>query len=104
MEKVKQVWISERETKYKWIDIGSIQTCVKVFGEEGQTRIVNVHNTSDAKAIMAKVLHKFGIDECNADRYCIFVGSSTNGEGKKVYLWEEKDTNTNGICSTCTEG
>ncbi|CDS10232.1 hypothetical protein LRAMOSA02908 [Lichtheimia ramosa] len=60
------------------------QTCVKVFGEEGQTRIVNVHNTSDAKAIMAKVLHKFGIDECNADRYCIFVGSSTNGEARAL--------------------
>ncbi|KAI9320980.1 kinase-like domain-containing protein [Dichotomocladium elegans] len=60
------------------------QTCVKVFGEEGQFRIVNVHNTSDAKAIMAKVLHKFGIDENNADRYCIFVGSSTNGEARAL--------------------
>lgn len=53
-----------------------------MFGEEGQTRIVNMHNATDAKSIMTKVLHKFGIDEMNADRYCIFVGSSTNGEGK----------------------
>ncbi|KAI9490551.1 hypothetical protein BDB00DRAFT_790297 [Zychaea mexicana] len=60
------------------------QTCVKVFGEEGQTRIVNVHNATDAKAIMAKVLHKFGIDENNADKYCIFVGSSTNGEARAL--------------------
>ncbi|KAG2224411.1 hypothetical protein INT45_002950 [Circinella minor] len=69
------------------------QTCVKVFGEEGQTRIVNVHNTLDAKAIMAKVLHKFGIDECNADRYCIFVGSSTNGEARALL-----DTELTEIC------
>ncbi|KAG0174420.1 ATP binding [Apophysomyces sp. BC1015] len=60
------------------------QTCVKVFGEDGQTRIVNVHNASEAKAVMAKVLHKFGIDESNADRYCIFVGSSTNGEARAL--------------------
>ncbi|KAF7730404.1 ATP binding [Apophysomyces ossiformis] len=56
------------------------QTCVKVFGEDGQTRIVNVHNASEAKAVMSKVLHKFGIDESDADQYCIFVNSSTNGE------------------------
>ncbi|KAG0177165.1 ATP binding [Apophysomyces sp. BC1021] len=55
-----------------------------VFGEDGQTRIVNVHNASEAKAVMAKVLHKFGIDESNADRYCIFVGSSTNGEARAL--------------------
>lgn len=60
------------------------QTCVKVFGEDGQTRIVNVHTASEAKAIMAKVLHKFGIDESNADSYCIFVGSSTNGEARAL--------------------
>lgn len=60
------------------------QTCVKVFGEDGQTRIVNVHTASEAKAIMAKVLHKFGIDEANADSYCIFVGSSTNGEARAL--------------------
>lgn len=49
---------------------------------------------------MAKVLHKFGIDECNADRYCIFVGSSTNGEGNGFGIsggGGRKDTNTNGI-------
>ncbi|SAM07244.1 hypothetical protein [Absidia glauca] len=60
------------------------QTCVKVFGEDGQTRIVNVHNTTSAKVVMGKVLHKFGIDESNADRYCIFVGSSTNGEARAL--------------------
>lgn len=60
------------------------QTCVKVFGEDGQTRIVNVHTASEAKAIMAKVLHKFGIDETSADSYCIFVGSSTNGEARAL--------------------
>lgn len=60
------------------------QTCVKVFGEDGQTRIVNVHTASEAKAIMAKVLHKFGIDELSADSYCIFVGSSTNGEARAL--------------------
>lgn len=61
------------------------QTCVKVFGEDGQTRIVNVLNAYDSKVIMAKVLHKFGIDESNADNFCIFVGSSTNGEGTYTY-------------------
>ncbi|KAI9300984.1 hypothetical protein BJ944DRAFT_243690 [Cunninghamella echinulata] len=60
------------------------QTCVKVFGEDGQTRIVNVHNATNAKVVMAKVLHKFGIDESNADRYCIFVGSSTTGEARAL--------------------
>jgi mitogen-activated protein kinase kinase kinase len=60
------------------------QTCVKVFGEDGQTRIVNVHTANEAKQIMAKVLHKFGIDESSADRYCIFVGSSTNGEARAL--------------------
>ncbi|KAI8885393.1 Pkinase-domain-containing protein [Backusella circina FSU 941] len=60
------------------------QTCVKVFGEDGQTRIVNVHTANEAKTIMAKVLHKFGIDESNADSYCIFVGSSTNGEARAL--------------------
>lgn len=60
------------------------QTCVKVFGEDGQTRIVNVHTASEAKTIMAKVLHKFGIDESSADSYCIFVGSSTNGEARAL--------------------
>ena len=44
---------------------------------------MNVHTANEAKAIMAKVLHKFGIDESSADSYCIFVGSSTNGEGSK---------------------
>ncbi|ORE02838.1 Pkinase-domain-containing protein [Rhizopus microsporus var. microsporus] len=60
------------------------QTCVKVFGEDGQTRIVNVLNAYDSKVIMAKVLHKFGIDESNADNFCIFVGSSTNGEARAL--------------------
>lgn len=60
------------------------QTCVKVFGEDGQTRIVNVHTANEAKQIMTKVLHKFGIDESSADRYCIFVGSSTNGEARAL--------------------
>ena len=60
------------------------QTCVKVFGEDGQTRIVNVHTAIEAKAIMAKVLHKFGMDESSADSYCIFVGSSTNGEARAL--------------------
>lgn len=60
------------------------QTCVKVFGEDGQTRIVNVHTANEAKQIMGKVLHKFGIDESNADSYCIFVGSSTNGEARAL--------------------
>ncbi|KAI8368068.1 hypothetical protein BD560DRAFT_490371 [Blakeslea trispora] len=60
------------------------QTCVKVFGEDGQTRIVNVHTANEAKQVMAKVLHKFGIDESNADSYCIFVGSSTNGEARAL--------------------
>ncbi|KAG1142581.1 hypothetical protein G6F37_004575 [Rhizopus arrhizus] len=60
------------------------QTCVKVFGEDGQTRIVNVHNANDSKVIMTKVLHKFGIDESNANHFCIFVGSSTNGEARAL--------------------
>ncbi|CEP11803.1 hypothetical protein [Parasitella parasitica] len=60
------------------------QTCVKVFGEDGQTRIVNVHTANEAKQIMGKVLHKFGIDESNSDSYCIFVGSSSNGEARTL--------------------
>ncbi|RCH93696.1 ATP binding protein, partial [Rhizopus stolonifer] len=60
------------------------QTCVKVFGEDGQTRIVNVHNANESKVIMGKVLHKFGIDESNANRFCIFVGSSTHGEARAL--------------------
>ncbi|KAG0765363.1 hypothetical protein G6F57_004227 [Rhizopus arrhizus] len=60
------------------------QTCVKVFGEDGQTRIVNVNNANESKVIMAKVLHKFGIDELEANNFCIFVGSSTNGEARTL--------------------
>lgn len=60
------------------------QTCVKVFGEDGQTRIVNVHTANDSRTIMAKILHKFGIDESSTDSYCIFVGSSTNGEARAL--------------------
>ncbi|KAG1468447.1 hypothetical protein G6F56_003826 [Rhizopus delemar] len=60
------------------------QTCVKVFGEDGQTRIVNVNNANESKVIMGKVLHKFGIDESNANHFCIFVGSSTNGEARAL--------------------
>ncbi|CAO3590166.1 unnamed protein product [Absidia cylindrospora] len=69
------------------------QTCVKVFGEDGQTRIVNVHNTSGARMVMNKVLHKFGIAESHADQYCIFVGSSINGEARTL-----SDTELNDIC------
>ncbi|ORZ21671.1 kinase-like domain-containing protein [Absidia repens] len=69
------------------------QTCVKVFGEDGQTRIVNVHNTSGARMVMNKVLHKFGIAETHADQYCIFVGSSINGEARTL-----SDTELNDIC------
>jgi mitogen-activated protein kinase kinase kinase len=57
------------------------QTCVRVFGEDGQTRIVNVHNATDVRSIMAKVLHKFGVDEASISKYCIFVGSSDTGAG-----------------------
>jgi mitogen-activated protein kinase kinase kinase len=53
-----------------------------VFGEDGQTRIVNVHNATDVRSIMAKVLHKFGVDETNISKYCIFVGSSDTGAGR----------------------
>lgn len=60
------------------------QTCVKVFGEDGQTRTVNVNNANESKIIMAKVLHKFGIDELEANNFCIFVGSSTNGEARTL--------------------
>lgn len=54
-----------------------------MFGEDGQTRIVNVHNATDVRSIMAKVLHKFGIDETNISKYCIFVGSSDTGAGRQ---------------------
>ncbi|KAJ2960218.1 hypothetical protein NQZ79_g4404 [Umbelopsis isabellina] len=60
------------------------QTCVRVFGEDGQTRIVNVHNATDVRSIMAKVLHKFGIDEASIPKYCIFVGSSDTGAARAL--------------------
>ncbi|CAO3688762.1 unnamed protein product [Umbelopsis ramanniana] len=60
------------------------QTCVRVFGEDGQTRIVNVHNATDVRSIMAKVLHKFGIEEANISKYCIFVGSSDTGAARAL--------------------
>ncbi|KAG2174456.1 hypothetical protein INT44_006719 [Umbelopsis vinacea] len=60
------------------------QTCVRVFGEDGQTRIVNVHNASDVRSIMSKVLHKFGVEEANISKYCIFVGSSDTGAARAL--------------------
>ena len=59
--------------------------CIRVIGEEGQTRVVNVVNANDAKSIMAKVLHKFGMDDPNlVSKYSIFVGSSGEGAGENV--------------------
>jgi mitogen-activated protein kinase kinase kinase len=58
-----------------------------VFGEDGQTRIVNVHNATDVRSIMAKVLHKFGIEEANISKYCIFVGSSDTGAGMLFFFF-----------------
>ncbi|KAH8553767.1 hypothetical protein BGW37DRAFT_487007, partial [Umbelopsis sp. PMI_123] len=60
------------------------QTCVRVIGEDGQTRIVNVHNATDVRSIMSKVLHKFGIEEANISKYCIFVGSSDTGAARAL--------------------
>ncbi|RUP36516.1 hypothetical protein BC936DRAFT_138469 [Jimgerdemannia flammicorona] len=58
------------------------QQCVRVFGEDGQHRIVEVLSTPDVRTIMTKVLHKFGIETENVGKYSIFVGSSDTGAGK----------------------
>jgi mitogen-activated protein kinase kinase kinase len=54
------------------------KNCVRVYGDDGQTRIVDVHNAADAKSILKKVLHKFNINE-TPEKYAIFVvsGEST---------------------------
>ncbi|KAL1923627.1 uncharacterized protein VTP21DRAFT_8607 [Calcarisporiella thermophila] len=56
------------------------QRCVRVIGDDGQTSVVDVSNVSDAKSILDKVLHKFGIND-RSDRYAIFVTSG--GTDKK---------------------
>ncbi|KAL1918387.1 uncharacterized protein VTP21DRAFT_3047 [Calcarisporiella thermophila] len=55
------------------------QRCVRVIGDDGQTRVVNVSDVSDAKSILAKVLRKFGICDDETDKYSIFVNSSETG-------------------------
>lgn len=58
------------------------QQYVRVYGEDGQHRIVEVLSTPDVRTIMSKVLHKFGIENEDVGKYSIFVGSSDTGAGK----------------------
>ncbi|KAK9716986.1 ATP binding [Basidiobolus ranarum] len=48
------------------------QHCVRVFGDDGQTRIVNLQEVRDAPGIMAKILHKFNIVD-DSEKYTIFT-------------------------------
>ncbi|KAI9137918.1 kinase-like domain-containing protein [Paraphysoderma sedebokerense] len=54
------------------------QHCLKVTGEDDQTRIVNIQHFTDAKSVIEKILQKFNIQD-DPDVYCIFVTSSQQG-------------------------
>ena len=49
--------------------------CIRVLGDDGNYRIVNTANASDAKAILNRVLHKFAIVG-EVDKYSLFVASA----------------------------
>jgi mitogen-activated protein kinase kinase kinase len=60
-----------------------IKRCVRVIGDDGQSRIVDVHDAMDAKSIFQRVLHKFSIYD-DLDKYSIFVGASDTGTGMRL--------------------
>ncbi|CAG8795909.1 5545_t:CDS:10, partial [Cetraspora pellucida] len=49
-----------------------MQRCIKVYGEEGQTRTIPINNITDAKSILARILQKFNINE-DAEKYSLFA-------------------------------
>ncbi|CAG8705045.1 3042_t:CDS:10 [Gigaspora margarita] len=49
-----------------------MQRCIKVYGEEGQTRTIPINNITDAKSILARILQKFNINE-DTERYSLFA-------------------------------
>ncbi|ORX80671.1 Pkinase-domain-containing protein [Basidiobolus meristosporus CBS 931.73] len=59
------------------------QHCVRVFGEDGQTRIVSLQDVSDASGIMAKILHKFNIVG-DSEKYTIFTVFRGTGAARIV--------------------
>ncbi|CAG8492937.1 10194_t:CDS:10 [Racocetra fulgida] len=46
--------------------------CIKVYGEEGQTRTIPINSITDAKSILARILQKFNINE-DAEKYSLFA-------------------------------
>ncbi|KAJ3370397.1 ATP binding [Allomyces arbusculus] len=51
------------------------QNCIKVTGEKNETRIVNVNDLTDAKAVLARILTKFNLAEDTA-KFCLFVAEA----------------------------
>ncbi|ORX92471.1 Pkinase-domain-containing protein [Basidiobolus meristosporus CBS 931.73] len=59
------------------------QHCVRVFGDDGQTRVVNLQDVHEASGIMAKILHKFNIVD-DTEKYTIFTVFSDTGAARIV--------------------
>ncbi|OZJ03800.1 hypothetical protein BZG36_03025 [Bifiguratus adelaidae] len=55
------------------------QDCVKVIGEDGQTRVVNLRNCKEVNSIMSRILHKFGMPPDEKPKYSVFVASADTG-------------------------
>ncbi|CAG8604437.1 2432_t:CDS:2, partial [Scutellospora calospora] len=69
-----------------------MQRCIKVHGEEGQTRTIPINNITDAKSILARILQKFNINE-DAEKYSLFA---TYSDGATRSLTDEEIVN---ICT-----
>nr|CAG8511205.1 8855_t:CDS:10 [Entrophospora candida] len=54
------------------------QRCIKVIGEDHQTKTIQIHDVNDAKSILAKILQKFNIND-EVERYCLFTTLSDTG-------------------------
>ncbi|KAF9126439.1 ATP binding [Mortierella sp. 14UC] len=57
--------------------------CIRVFDDGGQSRIVNVHDVTDAGAIYTRVLHKFNITD-ETERYSMFTLSGETGDARSL--------------------
>lgn len=55
-----------------------------MFDDGGQSRIVNVHDVTDAAAIYTRVLHKFNITD-DMEKYSMFtLGETGDGTSRKL--------------------
>ncbi|CAJ0866857.1 15824_t:CDS:10 [Entrophospora sp. SA101] len=59
------------------------QRCIKVIGEDHQTKTIPIHDVNDAKSILARILQKFNIND-EVERYCLFTTLSDTGAARSL--------------------